>query len=435
MDSITLNETSPLTQAAIWNNNVSEFIEFARTHSDFYKKLYSSLPSGPLTLSQLPILEPTTFWASNPTTGDGLPTTPHVDGVVLASGGSTAAPKITLVSKSELQAVSNYISSCLVAAGVWPGDRIANFFVAGDLYSSFLLTSMGITGCPIPLVLLPLGFGLTPQKMISYLQSQQATVAMGITTTLAKIAAALLKEGKVLPHIHLLLFSGEHLYEDQRGLIQRAFPNAAIRSLAYGSMDCGLVGRPAEEFDDPKVHKVNHPTVIIEIVDAEGNAITEPGKPGTIVSTNLCRRLVPIIRYPVGDIGEWVDHAKNLFRVLGRDQKEVRVGVVSIEAHQLRSMIEQTLSDADRASFHGAQIRLERKELRDQMIFRVACAPADPEKVNLELAEALNRLKPWFKDHVAAGFLHPLVVEWVDMDGLETAVTTGKTLLIVDKRL
>lgn len=115
-------------------------------------------------------------------------------------------------------------------------------------------------------------------------------MAIGITTTLTRIAAALLKEQQTLPKIHLLLFSGEHMYEDQHGLIRRAFPNAVIRSLAYGSMDAGLVGRPADDVNDSGVHKVNHPTVVLEIVDEDGNVVTEPGKQGSIVMTNLCRR-------------------------------------------------------------------------------------------------------------------------------------------------
>lgn len=141
-----------------------------------------------------------------------------------------------------------------------------------------------------------------------------------------------------------------------------------------------------------------------------------------------------MIRYPVGDIGEWVDYSKMLFRVLGRDKNEVRVGVVSIETNLLRSMIEENLSDADRGSFQGAQLHLEREELRDQLIFKVACNPADSKVAAAALENGLHRLKPWFKDHVGQGLIHPLQVQWVDLDGLDISSRTGKTPLVVDKR-
>lgn len=140
---------SSLGQAERLSDKTSEFIEFARTHSPFYRKLYSSLPRGPLQLSELPVINPIDFWRSNPSAGNELCTSPHADGVVFASGGSTGSPKTSLVSKSELKAVSQYVSSCLVSAGVWPGDRVANFFVAGDLYSSFFVTSLGVVECPV----------------------------------------------------------------------------------------------------------------------------------------------------------------------------------------------------------------------------------------------------------------------------------------------
>ena len=48
--------------------------------------------------------------------------------------------------------------------------------------------------------------------------------------------------GKSEPRVHLILFAGEPMQEDQRARMRRIFPDALIRSIGYASNDSGLLG-------------------------------------------------------------------------------------------------------------------------------------------------------------------------------------------------
>ncbi|GHH85362.1 hypothetical protein [Streptomyces capitiformicae] len=83
-------------------------------------------------------------------------------------------------------------------------------------------------------------------------------------------------------------------------------------------------GRGVPGRRDPllRVHTVHRPRTVTEVVDDDSSeTITEPGRPGRLVVTDLGCRLMPVIRYPTGDRGEWVDRGAGRFRLLGRSDE------------------------------------------------------------------------------------------------------------------
>jgi phenylacetate-CoA ligase len=141
------------------------------------------------------------------------------------------------------------------------------------------------------------------------------------------------------------MLAGEAFHDDQRPLIAKAFPDAAVRSLGYASVDAGVLAAPVEGGADVRVHRVHGPHKVLEILDEDtAEPVREPGRPGLLVATDLVRRLMPVIRYPVGDVAEWVDHEDRRFRLLGRSEKGARVGPVTVYLEDLRAVVEAAVS-------------------------------------------------------------------------------------------
>ncbi len=237
--------------------------------------------------------------------------------------------------------MAKQLAECLRRCGVERGDRVANLFYAGDLYGSFLLHILSVYELPSGAIQIPVAGHIASDAMERCILEVEATVVLGTVTTMSKLAEEILGQNKTHTSVRLLLFSGEALYKDQVKLLADAFPNAAVKSLVYGSMDGGLIGLPPTSddgapSDDPRMHKVNSPTIIIEIAKEDGRVTTTPGEARSLVVTNTERQLMPIIRYPSGDRAEWVDPALGLFRILDRDRTAIRLGPVSVDFVDLR---------------------------------------------------------------------------------------------------
>jgi phenylacetate-CoA ligase len=80
---------------------ILELIRFAREHSPFYQNLYASLPDRDLELTELPVIDQSSFWRANTLKDNQILTGPIRDGIVFKSGGTTGSPKFSVFSKTE----------------------------------------------------------------------------------------------------------------------------------------------------------------------------------------------------------------------------------------------------------------------------------------------------------------------------------------------
>ncbi|GFF59075.1 hypothetical protein IFM51744_09787 [Aspergillus udagawae] len=338
------------------------------------------------------------------------------------------------MSKDELRTTSYQLGLGILAAGIQPYDRIANLFYAGDLYGSFLLHILSIMDIGVPLVQLPIGGSCEPEKSIQHMRQLNATVVFATATTIYRLAKHLVEENNILPAIQRLLFSGEPFYEDQRELVARAFPNATIRSLVYGSIDAGVLGYSTPD-EDSRVHVVNSPSVVLEIVpDGSTTPTTRHGVPGSVLVTNLARKLQPVVRYPCGDKAEWVDYNNRTFRLLGRDQQAVRLGPVSIDFTDLHEIVASALPPR---TFQALQALITRENSIDQLTIRLVCenlAQDSTDTVRESIAKGLGMRRPMFQDHVKRRLVNPLKVSIVSLEDFDINPRTGKLVQVVDKR-
>ncbi|MEV6718656.1 phenylacetate--CoA ligase family protein [Lentzea sp. NPDC051208] len=400
-----------------------DLVCYARTHSPFYKDLYDGYdPSTPL--PELPVVDQAAFWAANTIRDNQVLTRAHTDGLIFKTGGTTKAPRVSFYTNDEWDAMCRTYAETLPAVGLRHGDRVANLFAAGELYSSFIFALNALQRSPIDLVQLPITGSAPVEFTLSTMQDFDATVVAGFPTTLCRLAAHVRSEAGSLPSVRLVLFSGEALYDDQRALLLQAFPGAEFRSFVYGSVDGGIIGTAVLGSDDPRVFRSFVDSSVLEIVDADtGKPITSPGRPGRLLQTDLTRRLQPMIRYPVGDLAEWVDVEDGIFRLLGRADEGARVGPVTLHLDHLRAAV-------DRAGIthNGVQVVIRRTDARDQLVLRIAGAAQDVSAVQAEVYV----ISPRFELQVGRGVVAPLAVEWVP--ALEVNPRTGKTVRLLDER-
>ncbi|MFE2874078.1 phenylacetate--CoA ligase family protein [Streptomyces roseus] len=415
----------------------SDLVRFARDRSPFYAELYADLPPHVSRITDVPVVDQDAFWAANTLDGNRVLTAPLGEAVVFKTGGTTGTPRFSCYTREEWQEFVTAFGSGMVDAGLRPGHRVADLFYAGELYASFLFILDSLAHAPVANVRLPIGGAAPIDSTLTTIEDFAADVLAGTPTTLCRMAEHLVSAGRELPGVEFLFFGGEALFEDQRRLLAAAFPRAAPRSLGYASVDGGLLGRPVPGTDeDTRTHRPFAPHTLVEILDeTTGEPIREPGRPGRVVVTQLYRRLMPVIRYPAGDRAEWTGAEGGAFRILGRAQEGVRVGPVSLYAQDVTNAV----AGADTHGLvTGTQLVVRRWEGRDGLVLRLATAPGqDPAALEV-LAKAvvtgLDTARPLYPDSVAAGFVHPLRVEWARHRDLVVNPRTGKLVRVLDER-
>ncbi|MFI9274439.1 phenylacetate--CoA ligase family protein [Kitasatospora sp. NPDC052896] len=418
-------------------DQVSELIRHVRTHSPFYRELYADLPEDVADLAALPLTEHTDYWAAHNAEPSRVVTGPHQDGLLFKTGGTTGTPRLSLYTRDEWRRMSRCFGAGLPAAGLRPGDRVANLFYAGELYSSFVFTLNALQDAEVPTVQLPIGGAAPLDFTVPALRDLGATVIAAPPTSLCRLAGQVLDTVGTLPLVRVALFAGEACYGDQLAMLGRAFPNAEVRSIGYASVDAGILAGPVAGETDNRVHEVFTTDKVVELLDPEtGQPIEEEGRPGRVVATDLTRRLMPVIRYPVGDLAEWVDFPRRRFRLLGRSDEAARVGVVTVYLEDLRTLVAET----DRNALVGnLQVVLRHHDGLDQLVLRLAGPvggdPDERAKLAAELADRLAELRPMFGSHVTKGLIHPLAVEWTGPDGLLVNPRTGKLVRLLDQRM
>jgi len=411
-------------------------ISVARSLSPYYRKLYEDVSESGWKISDLPPVEQDSFWKHNTLENNRLLTGEMTDGIIFKSGGTTGKPKFSVYAREEWETLTGTFGYHLAEGGLKRGDRVANLFYVGELYSSFLFLHDSLERCPIEIMIFPIA-GASPQEfMAKELKDFQINTMIGVPTQLISLTEYIKSEKIEGLNIEKLYFGGETMYEDQRELVKEVFPGIKIYSVGYASVDGGLLGFIDEEcgFNE---HRVFDDYNIIEIVDEDtGEVIEDTNRVGRILTTNLSRLLMPIIRYPVGDRGIWIEEqgTKNRkFKVLGRSEEGARIGVVNMYVDNFLHIL-HLMKDV----FHAANFQMVIDHLGklDKLTLRIVVD--DPAAVQPEWEEKLLKTifseRPEVKEEIAINGIHPLSIEWIGPDALKVNERTGKIKRIIDNR-
>ncbi len=401
--------------------SLEEIVRKASISSPFYRELYKDINPDDFRLEDLPIVDQTKFWEANHYNNNSLLTEDILDGVVFKSGGTTGNPKFSVYTKKEWQTFTTLFGEGMDKKCLKKGDRVGNLFYSGDLYASFLFITNSLENSKTPVLQFPMTGGMKLEEIIKTVNEYSINVLAVVPTTFTCMAELLVKEGKTL-NLERVLYGGEALYPEQREILRKAFPKAQMLSIGYASVDGGHLGYIDSDCG-PGEHKIFDGS-IMEIVDDSGEVITKPGETGKLIYTNLARTLMPIIRYPVGDLAKWVGEDK--FLLLGRSDEGARIGPVTVNRDDLVEVFRKLDMFKDISNF---QMVITREEARDSLEVRYTSAKDFP-----DIREGFYSERKMYLEAVNEGHVNHIKFNRVHEDELEHNERTGKLKLVIDRR-
>ena len=418
--------------------SLEEIVAHARTHSPYYRQLYLDIPQSGWKLCDLPIIDSADFWRANVTKGDNTVVTDFGSGgIIFKSGGTTGVPKHSVFGRNEWATMCHALGIHMQYAGLQDGDRAANLFYGGSLYASFLFVYHALMDAPVKAVQYPLSGGADPELMIETIREFDINVLLGVPTTLLQLIDHIEQQEIEGIHLERLFYAGETMYPDQRQRIEQCFPGIRIASCGLASVDAGFLAYADMEcgFNE---HRIMDSHTCIEIVDEQtGEPILEQDRQGLIVATNLTRKRMPIIRYPIGDYGMWrePEHAANRkFVLLGRSEAGARVGPATVYVSDIARILE---SFAQEVRVDNFQLIIRHDHGLDRLILRlcVPYLPHDGEQLGRLIIKKLLKEREMLAQLFEDGLINPLQVEWADDSQLIINPRTGKCLRVVDQRI
>jgi phenylacetate-CoA ligase len=252
--------------------------------------------------------------------------------VVFKTGGTLSSGKLSVFTREEWQTLVQAFGSQL-SQQLNPGDRVANLFFVGDLYASFIFIHDALAHETAGVTEYPFTGNVDPAVLAGAIGQHRINVLAGVPAQLLAFAGVLERQARTLTEVETILYGGESLFAGQLQVLHRVFPNARIASIGYASVDAGFIGATSRDCALGE-HRMLASHSVLEIIDEHtGEVIEHCDCRGRLVITNLSRRLMPLIRYPVGDLACWREPATTpmrKFALMGRSASSQRVRVSSL---------------------------------------------------------------------------------------------------------
>ncbi|MBF6039038.1 phenylacetate--CoA ligase family protein [Pseudomonas sp. P154a] len=367
--------------------SLEQLVPFIRQHSNFYRNHLQDLPMCEVTLNALPLINVDEYWADSHDLNNWAVLTGRIDdGLVFKTGGSTSQGKLSVYTPNEWRTlVTTFAHS--ISSQLKNGDRVANLFFSGDLYASFVFFHDSLAHVTHSICEFPFTGNVDLDVLADAVDQHRINVLAGVPAQLLRFAAYLSRHQRVLCGVDTLLYGGESLFPAQIAMLKTALPNARIASAGYASVDAGLIGASSRDCALGE-HRTFEPHTLLEIVDEHtGEVIEECDRTGLLVVTNLTRRLMPLLRYPVGDRACWREPSATpmrKFALKGRSahSQRVRVGTLSLLIDEIL-LIVQHIAGSDQW-----QLVIEQEGVID--LVTVKWVPTMPSTDTLPICSALH---------------------------------------------
>ncbi|MEU1037956.1 AMP-binding protein [Streptomyces sp. NPDC005551] len=286
--------------------------------------------------------------------------------IVLGSGGTTSTPKLSFIASGQLIEA--------IAAEWSPLDHqdvLVNYDTPGRLSSShnFFNAVAHRAGA----VTIPLGAVDEAQlgEWLDFVGLLDATALNATQSQIGNLLEFYERTDRRPPAFKKLLWTGEPFGERALETVRRVLPDAELHGV-YGSTETWVIGHngPACALDTFHLMPYQH----VELED------------GAILVTNLHPECVnPVVRYRLGDLGEFVHcacgRADTALRVVGRDDPQMKFLSILVTPQEIveATRLHPAVDDVQIALFdHGSPA--ERMELRIK-----TAKEADPAEVESEV--------------------------------------------------
>lgn len=416
---------------------LNAFLRYCRKHSEYYSEVLPDKDLKSLAeLSELPVLVPDVLKSKIPPKGEGILTAPLGYSISFGSGGTTGDPKYIHRTNIENHKNAELIGKGYALSIFDKDDIVANLLFAGNMWASFLSHNEAIeaTGAHV----LPIAGNIAMTDMISAIRAFKPTGVVTIPSVMLSLAEYV--ENHHLDDIRIpkVVTGGEHLFPDAKAYIAKVLHTEKFASTGYLSNDTGCIGFQCECCSGP-VHHIHEDYCIMEVVDPETNMPVPDGEEGKILVTNFNRRLMPLIRYDIGDMGRILTRRCScgrqvkLMELLGRSDDTVIIGGGNI---QLDS-IAQVISKYEQLSYHFRMVA-ELEDCKDKLTIEVETvkhmSQEEYENLARQVYDTLLVEKHEFANFMKTGSIIPPVIKVVAPDTLPRNPRTGKLKQVIDKR-
>ncbi len=419
---------------ALTLKRLQRIVRYAREHSPLLKKRYKDLEFKSFEeFRKFPLLTGNDYKTYLPPHGYGLLCDDVATGYVFSSGGTTGAPKVVYRTLEEQHFNAVRLGKGLALSVFGDGDVVANLLFSGNMWASFVSYNQALehTGCRI----LPIGGNLPIGEIVQSLISFKANCIITIPSVLLSVAEYVDQSRSDLK-IEKVSTGGEHLFEEAKAYLSKVLGVKKFASTGYTTNDTGAIGYQCP-YCERGVHHVHEDLHYVEILDEDGNPCG-PGQIGRIVVTNLQRRLMPTIRYEVGDLGRWIEcscpcgRKTRLFELLGRSDDVLIIGGGNIHPE----VVAEAIFHVGGLSNHFQMIGeiWNRKDRLRVCVEAMEEQVSDARKKEGVLKEDLYNRSKELRTMYERGLIEDITVEIVPKDTLERNPRTGKIRIVVDTR-
>jgi phenylacetate-coenzyme A ligase PaaK-like adenylate-forming protein len=345
--------------------------------------------------------------------------------IVFASGGTTGRPKLTWLAFEEVLTNARFHGKGYAVAGINHTDCVATFGLPGYLNSEFTVYhGLQTTGCRI----LPIGSVESPAAVVELIRTLQANVLLVMPSDLLPVLRHLADTDERLDGIRLVVTGGEALTPALETLIRGRVGDADLRFRStFQTSEAGTIGFQCAACKAGEYH-VHEELQLVELVARDAGH--------ELVTTNLDRYLMPVIRQATGDLCEWLPGAcacgrkTRRLRHVGRRPKQLKVGG---EKLPLALLLEELLGRLRIPSSECAVVVDAGADGKDLIRIKLgAGALADPAlvvSIQAELFAASAKLAR----QIQAGIVAPFSFERLTPQDLCFS-STGKRIMVRDIR-
>lgn len=404
--------------------------------SKFYGEKYSGL-TPPETIEQwqsLPVLTRAEIYERSFPQSTDMLTQPVEDAIIISTGGSSGIARYTTYTHDEWDAFVECQAAAMRILGITREDRVANLFIAGHFWPSFL----GLHDCikKIGAVHLPISANIPIEEVVKLCQKFEPTVMVSLPTLFVFMADMARRDGFTFNRLRMINYAGEHLSSAAEAHVASALGVSRIKAGAYTSADAGIMGYQCEH-SGPGVYHVPTAFQLVELINFEENRRARPGEPGEVVVTNLSRVSTPIIRYRVGDAAAWTGAAcpcgdpNPLLKLAGRAGQDFKLGggFISLD------VFENCIAAHPEALSLNFQLEIEDLANQFQVVLRVEAPAQVAPEITAMLEKELFAAVPELRISSEKGYLRSFAIEIVELGQLPRSPITGKVAKLVDRRI
>lgn len=404
--------------------------------SRLYAEKYSgmTLPGTVGQWEKLPVLTRAEIYERSFPQSTDMLTRPVEDAIIISTGGSSGIARYTTYTHDEWDAFVECQAAAMKILGVTRQDRVANLFIAGHFWPSFL--GLHDVVKKVGAVHLPISANIPMEEIVRLCRMFEPTVMVSLPTLFVFLADMAKRDRFKFTSLRMINYAGEHLSSAAEAHVAAALGVDRIKAGAYTSADAGIMGYQCEH-SGPGVYHVPTAFQFVELINFEEGRRSRPGEPGEVVVTNLSRVSTPIIRYRVGDVASWTGGAcpcgdpNPLLRLAGRAGQDFKLGGGFISLDVFENCI---AAHPDALSLN---FLLELRDVANQFeaVLRIeAPAPVDPGLV-ARLEKELFEAVPELGISAEKGYLRAFDIEIVELGKLPRSPITGKVARLSDRRV